>query len=111
MGTANARLTLGLSLLLSVRGVRGDSPDYPLSTKEVKIRTGYYTEGGKYLGGVPKYSKEGDVYTCTDLNYEFGTYNTASGGNATVCMSWTAKQNPSNGTSSSSQVEETSWER
>eukprot|EP00904_Undaria_pinnatifida_P003186 jgi/Undpi1/12869/HiC_scaffold_7.g02536.m1 len=109
MGTGNIRLALGF-LFLPAWGVWGALPDYPLSTKEVKILTGYYTEGGKYLGGVPKYSKDEDIYTCTDLNYEFGTYIVASGGNATVCMSWTAKQNPNNGTSSSAQ-EETFWER
>ena len=98
MGAAGKKITLALALL-PFPGAWGALPAFPLSTKEVKIRMGYYTEGGKYLGGVPKYDEDYGIYQCSDLNYELGTYNTASGGNATVCMSWAAADPSQNNTS------------
>ena len=97
--------------LLPFRGAWGELPDFPLSTKEVKIRMGYYTEGGKYLGGVPKFANEDGLYQCSHFNYELGTYNTASGKNATVCMSWATAFRDQNSTEGQTVDRSEPWHR
>lgn len=79
MSTANVAVFLAL---LPITIVLSILPDFPLSNKQLKSRAGYYTDGGKYLGGIPWLETEIELYECTD-------------GNATVCMSWTATESSS----------------
>lgn len=94
-----------LPLLLStfVSHARGEFPDYPMTATEMKVIAGYYTEGGKYLGGIPKFdglSKE--IYECLDDDYFITTANDTSATNATssaantsyatACMQWRADE-------------------
>lgn len=91
-GTFHAILALVL-----VPGIWGSLPDYPLSKRELKVRSEYYTAGGKYLGGSPKYDEELELYDCTDFNIVEDNSTTTTScyngeGNATVCMVWTTNE-------------------
>lgn len=98
-------------VLLPITGIWSTLPDYPLSSRELSTRAGYYTDGGKYLGGIPKYDKKLEVYECTEFNSDNsssssnatdsaapdnsvvnGTTTDGAEGNATVCTSWTANE-------------------
>lgn len=94
-------LLLGLTIFTGV--TRGEFPDYPMTFTEMKIKAGYYTESGKYLGGIPKYedlSKE--IYECINDDYFYSTANATTAGNdtssaanngqATACMEWRADE-------------------
>lgn len=85
--------------LLPIKGIWSALPDFPLSKREIDIWAGYYTEGGKYLGGIPRYDNEDEFYECTEFNSNNGVAitstidgsasSTSDGaeGNATVCTS------------------------
>lgn len=83
-------------------GARGALPDFPLTYDELKVKTGYYTEDGKYLSGVPQWfcTLEREIYEC--LEYSDGTNTTARTSssifdtNATsddvTCIEWRADE-------------------
>lgn len=94
-----------LPLLLSsfVKNAQGEFPDYPMTVTEMEVMAGYYTEGGTYLGGIPKLddlSKE--IYECLDDDYFFAAVNETTVTNATssatgttyatACMHWRADE-------------------
>lgn len=79
--------------LLPITGTLGDLPDYPMSRKQMEVRAGYYTEDGKYRGGLPHHIENKKSYECTAFNSDnvgSGTSVNTTEGNATVCMTWTA---------------------
>lgn len=76
--------------LLPMKGIRSDFPDYPFHNGELKTRAEYYTEGGRYLGGVPLYDNTYHTHDCAELNYE--SVSDAEWGNATVCMTWASNE-------------------
>ena len=80
-------LLLTLSLLLT-KGTRSSLPEYPFDSGELKTRAEYYTEGGRYRGGVPQFDDNYEVKACTDLSYE--KLSESVWGNATMCMAWTS---------------------
>lgn len=62
----------------------GQLPDYPITYGEMKIKAGYYTERGRYLGGIPKANKvRSKFFDCEDF---YSAANASS--NATACMKW-----------------------
>lgn len=65
--------------LLAIDGVEGAVPEYALTDKELKIEAGYYTESGKYRGGIPKFNEIPEVSVCSENN-------------ATICMEWDSKE-------------------
>ena len=79
-----------LATLLAVLPQRCASsaiPDYPLDARGFETRADYYTERGKYLGGIPAHSDASALYNCTELNFDHA-YN-ATVGHDTACISWT----------------------
>lgn len=80
-------IPLTLALLLCAKGARSELPDYPLDDRGLKTHADYFTEDGKYLGGIPKHSDAQSINTCTELNFDH-SYN-ATVGNDTACISWT----------------------
>lgn len=87
MGVESTLLALAF---LPTMGVRAWLPDYPLSGREVQAKGGYYTDSGKYLGGIPKYDDELEQYGCTAYNRNSTCY--VAGSNATACLTWTANE-------------------
>lgn len=79
---------LALALLCS-KGARSELPDYPLDDRGLETRADYFTEEGKYLGGIPEHSEAQSLYNCTQLNFD-QSYNVTVG-NDTACISWTTK--------------------
>lgn len=73
-----------------VRAVRTSLPDLPLSDRDLNVRAGYYTDTGKYLGGIPGYNNMYEFFDCTEYMYDFSYGNT--GGIATVCKTWVANE-------------------
>lgn len=90
MKTAKA-LPLTLALL-PARGIRSAFPDLPYDNDELEVRADYYTKGGKYRGGFPKFENGYEFHACTDLmNYGPDSSESDSNdywGDATVCMAW-----------------------
>lgn len=63
---------------------RGQLPDYPMTIREMETEAGYFTEGGKYLGGIPSPdSVRHRIYECE--NYYHAGNDTSNG---TVCVEW-----------------------
>ena len=87
MRTGSIVVTLAL---LPTKGIRSAFPDYPFDNGELKTRAGYYTEGGRYRGGIPQFDNIYELFACTELNYE--DLSDAAWGNATVCMTWTSNK-------------------
>ncbi len=93
-----------LLVLTSFIGVtRGEFPDYPMTFTEMKVKAGYYTESGKYLGGIPKYEDlSREIYECINDDYFYPSANTTTAvndttsatndGYATACMEWRADE-------------------
>ncbi|CAM9772153.1 unnamed protein product [Scytosiphon promiscuus] len=90
-----------LALSVPVGVARGELPDYPMTMTEMKIATGYYTESGKYLGGIPKAEDVSrEIYQCVDDDFFYTTVNdtdnnataTTTAEYATVCMEWRADE-------------------
>ncbi|CAB1097860.1 unnamed protein product [Ectocarpus sp. CCAP 1310/34] len=88
-----------LVLSSSLGIVWGEYPDYPMTFADMKVLAGYYTEDGKYLGGIPKadpVSKE--IYECAADTYFYPSGNdtvtdSADGtGEATACLEWRADE-------------------
>ncbi|CAN0526513.1 unnamed protein product, partial [Ectocarpus sp. 8 AP-2014] len=86
-----------LVLLSSLGIVRGEFPDYPMTFADMKVLAGYYTEDGKYLGGIPKadgVSRE--IYECATDGFFYPTDTIANStegtGEATACMEWRADE-------------------
>lgn len=99
MGAKKAGLVV-VGALLPITGTLSVLPDFPLSSREIEIRARYYTENGKYRGGIPRFENALQLYECTEV-YSDSTIATTDGnatttttdggeGNATVCMAWTA---------------------
>ncbi|CAM9267198.1 unnamed protein product, partial [Laminaria digitata] len=84
------KVLLAFALLPAIVRVQGSLPDYPLSGRELKARSSYYTDGGKYLGGIPKYDDELEMYGCTGYNTNSTCYTIDT--NATACTAWTANE-------------------
>lgn len=62
-------------------------PEFPMTFHEMEVKAGYYTENGKYLGGIPKAdSISHEFYRCQNFNLP----NKAS--NVTACMEWKADE-------------------
>lgn len=76
-----------LLLLPSLIAVRGEVPDFPMTFAEMQVQAGYYTEDGKYLGGLPKADDlSREIYDCQ--HYQ----NASASTNSTVCMEWRADE-------------------
>ena len=79
------------ALVLSILGcsifARAELPDYPLTFGEMKVLAGYYTAGGKYLGGRPKAAKQErqGAYECLAFNGGVPG-NESARASPTVCM-------------------------
>lgn len=73
-----------------------ERPEFPLTKRELEVRTGYYTESGKYLGGVPEWDNEHEYYECQGYNIDDGNGTSSAANadplNATVCMEWVANE-------------------
>ena len=84
-----------------------DSPDFSMSKHEMVVAAGYYTEGGKYIGGLPRFGSEIESYECLSfISASNGTTTTSSSvsngsididididiDNAAVCMQWSATE-------------------
>ena len=83
--------TLMVVALLPVSGTWSVTlPDLPLSDSELKVHAGYYTDGGKYLGGIPGYNNMYEMFDCIDYLYDFSYGN--AGGIAQVCKAWIASE-------------------
>lgn len=91
MKTGSLLLTL---FLLPTKGIRSAFPDYPLDNDELTTRAEYYTEGGRYRGGVPQIDDTYELHACAELNYERAS--DAALGTATVCMVSTSNEVGSN---------------
>ncbi|CAN0472675.1 unnamed protein product, partial [Ectocarpus sp. 8 AP-2014] len=69
---------------------RAELPDFPMTLADMEVLAGYYSAGGKYLGGIPKaHTLSREIYECTDFQYSEPN-NTAS--NATYCTGWSADE-------------------
>lgn len=77
--------------LLPVTEIGGVFPEFPFGEHELKRRTGYYEAGGKYLGGIPKYDTEFELFECTEFNYD-NSHDAPLGNEATVCLGWTESE-------------------
>lgn len=76
-----------LLLLPSLIAARSKVPDFPMTFGEMQVQAGYYTDDGKYLGGLPK-AQGPSLET-----YECQTYRNARGSaNSTICMEWKADE-------------------
>lgn len=84
----NVLLTSTIIALLPENSGSSALPDYPLDDKGLETRADYYTQSGKYLGGLPSHSDGAAVYNCTELNFDQSFNSTVS--NDTACISWTA---------------------
>ncbi len=71
---------LGLDLEL------GEKIDFPLTDKEHKIAAGFYSESGRYRGGVPKRSSEVEKYICNE--YALDSTNST----AIACVDWSVNE-------------------
>lgn len=84
------------ALVLSILGcsifARAELPDYPLTFGEMKVLAGYYTAGGKYLGGRPKAAKQErqGAYECLAFNAGVPG-NESARASPTVCMEYTVE--------------------
>lgn len=85
MGMESILLSLAIMPVLKIGSV---FPDFPFDEDELKIRTGYYSNSGKYLGGIPKHSTEFKRFECTEFNYE-NSHDAPLGIETTVCLGWT----------------------
>lgn len=85
MGVWNILLTL---FLVPVTEIGGVFPGFPLGEHELKARAGYYSNSGKYLGGIPKHRTQFNSFACTEFNYE-NSHDAPLGNEKTVCLSWT----------------------
>ncbi|CAM9858132.1 unnamed protein product [Ectocarpus fasciculatus] len=92
------RSTFAFLVMSSSVGIAwGEYPDYPMTFADMKVLAGYYTEDGKYLGGIPKadpVSKE--IYECASGTYVYPndtvSNSTDGTGEATACMEWSADE-------------------
>ena len=91
-----------LVLSTLVGRARGEFPDYSITFHDMKVKAGYYSEGGKYLGGIPELDplRKG-TYECGDEYHlaaqnDTATSSTAASANtdgdgdtnATACSKW-----------------------
>lgn len=92
--TAVRKYFLATALLVGMQfiGISSASrlPEFPLSDSELKVHAGYYTDGGKYLGGIPGYKNMYEMFDCTEYLYDFSYGN--AGGIAKVCKTWIANE-------------------
>lgn len=85
-------------LLFSLMVVaRGSLPDFPMTFNEMKIKAGYYTENGKYRGGLPKADAlELEIYECLEYTDGIATIGNATAidvSNDTItCIEWRADE-------------------
>jgi len=72
--------------LLLITATTGQQIDFPLSDKEHKIAAGYYTESGRYKGGIPKRSGELETYVCNEYAYD------STNSTAIACVDWSVNE-------------------
>lgn len=115
---AGSTAVFAVFALLPITRASSALPEYPIDGTEMKVRAEYYTEGGKYLGGMPEYVNKFQFFECTrfaseSTNSSTATSNTTTDGsttttddittttttttdgaqgNATVCTSWTVNE-------------------
>ena len=92
MGAGN--ILLGIALL-PFRQIWGAPSDPPYADGELQVRAAYYTENGKYRGGIPKTDSEYELFGCTELIYYNNNATSADSStvrNATACVRWASDE-------------------
>lgn len=102
-----ARNILLAFALMSIEVTVSYLTDFPLGSRELEVRAGYYTASGKYLGGIPKIESDTQLLECTGFKTDSDSSATipttrtdgnatattdGTEGNATMCMSWTSDE-------------------
>lgn len=91
IGMGSSGLCLACLLFAIIDVTLGSFPDFPLTKGELKVKAGYFTESGKYLGGIPKFDNEIEYYDCL----EYAVTNTSSAATNTSsapCVNWIANE-------------------
>lgn len=79
---ASLLLLVGVTVCVAV----GQRVDFPMTDKEHKIAAGFYSESGRYKGGIPKRSGELETYVCSEYAYD------STNSTAIACVEWSVNE-------------------